>query len=109
MATQSRILAWRILWIEESSGLQSVGSQNLTGLSVSPREGQLFHREHSVWRRGTDGDALQARNYSMCEPDILQAVLMVGVQVTLAGQCVQKLWCFEEPGTGFSLCCYLAV
>ena len=45
----------------------------------------------------------------MCEPDILQAVLMVSVQATLAGQCVQKLWCFEEPGTGFPLCCYLAM
>ena len=27
MATYSSILAWRILWIEESGGLQSMGSQ----------------------------------------------------------------------------------
>ena len=27
MATQSGILAWRILWTEESGGLQSMGSQ----------------------------------------------------------------------------------
>ena len=27
MATQSSILAWRILWTEEPGGLQSVGSQ----------------------------------------------------------------------------------
>ena len=29
MATYSSILAWRILWTEESGGLQSVGSQRL--------------------------------------------------------------------------------
>ena len=29
MATQSIILAWRIPWTEESSGLQSMGSQNV--------------------------------------------------------------------------------
>ena len=29
MATHSRILAWRIPWIEEPGGLQSVGSQEL--------------------------------------------------------------------------------
>ena len=28
MATHSSILAWRIPWIEESGGLQSMGSQN---------------------------------------------------------------------------------
>ena len=27
MATHSRILAWEILWTEESGGLQSMGSQ----------------------------------------------------------------------------------
>jgi len=29
MATHSSILAWRIPWIEESSGLQSTGSQRI--------------------------------------------------------------------------------
>ena len=29
MATHSRILAWRILWTEESGGLQSMGLQEL--------------------------------------------------------------------------------
>ena len=29
MATHSSILAWRILWTEESSGLQSMGSQRV--------------------------------------------------------------------------------
>ena len=29
MATQSRILAWRIPWIEEPCGLQSLGSQTV--------------------------------------------------------------------------------
>ena len=33
MATHSSILAWRILWIEEPGGLQSVGSQSQTRLS----------------------------------------------------------------------------
>ena len=30
MATHSSILAWRISWMEESGGLQSMGSQGLT-------------------------------------------------------------------------------
>ena len=29
MATHSSILAWRILWTEESGGLQSMGSKEL--------------------------------------------------------------------------------
>ena len=29
MATQSRVLAWRIPWTEEPGGLQSIGSQRL--------------------------------------------------------------------------------
>ena len=29
MATHFRILAWRILWTEESGGLQSTGSQRV--------------------------------------------------------------------------------
>ena len=33
MATHSSILAWRILWTEESGGLQSMGSQRQTRLS----------------------------------------------------------------------------
>ena len=38
MATHSSILAWRILWIEESGGLQSMGhkeSGRTEGLSLS--------------------------------------------------------------------------
>ena len=38
MATHSSILAWRILWTEEPSGLQSMGSHSLTQLKqLSPR------------------------------------------------------------------------
>ena len=33
MATHSSILAWRIPWTEEPSGLQSMGSQSQTQLS----------------------------------------------------------------------------
>ena len=32
LATHSSILAWRILWIEEPGGLQSLGSQSQTCL-----------------------------------------------------------------------------
>ena len=32
MATYASILAWRIPWIEESGGLQSMGSQSQTRL-----------------------------------------------------------------------------
>ena len=33
MATHSSISAWRILWTEDPSGLQSMGSQSRTRLS----------------------------------------------------------------------------
>ena len=36
MATHSSILVWKILWIEEPGGLQSMGSQELDQLSNSP-------------------------------------------------------------------------
>ena len=37
-ATHSSVLAWRIPWTEEPSGLQSMGSQTLTPLKqLSPR------------------------------------------------------------------------
>ena len=41
MTTHSSILAWRISWTEEPSGLQSMGSQPLSALasSVSGSEG----------------------------------------------------------------------
>ena len=35
MATHSSTLAWIIPWTEEPGGLQSMGSQSLTGLSDS--------------------------------------------------------------------------
>ena len=35
MATYSSILAWRIPWTEEPGGLQSMGSQSRTRLSIS--------------------------------------------------------------------------
>ena len=34
MATHSSILAWRILWTEEPSRLQSMGSDKIEGLST---------------------------------------------------------------------------
>ena len=41
MATQSSILAWRILWTEEPGGLQSMGSQRdmTERLSFIPSKG----------------------------------------------------------------------
>ena len=33
VATHSSILAWRVLWTEEPSGLQSMGSESQTRLS----------------------------------------------------------------------------
>ena len=109
MATHSRTLAWRILWIQDSGRLQSVGSQNLTRLSASTREGQLFQSEHSVWRRGTDGGAPGQGLFHVRTRH--SAGSAHGGYTGDPGRtvCAQKLWCFEEPGTGFSLCCYLAV
>ena len=34
MATHSSVLAWRIPWMEEPGGLQSMGSQSQTRLST---------------------------------------------------------------------------
>ena len=36
MATHSSILAWRILWTEESGGLQSMGSQESDTTATKP-------------------------------------------------------------------------
>ena len=36
MATHSSILAWEIPWTEEPGGLQSMGPQRATSLSLSP-------------------------------------------------------------------------
>ena len=38
MATHSSILAWKILWAEETGGLQSVESQSWTSLSSSSQQ-----------------------------------------------------------------------
>ena len=35
MAIHSSILAWRILWTEEPSGLQSMGSQRVNMIEVT--------------------------------------------------------------------------
>ena len=35
MGTHSSILAWKIPWMEEPGGLQSMGSQRVTSLSLS--------------------------------------------------------------------------
>ena len=54
MATHSSILAWKIPWIEEPGGLQSVGSQSRTQVSThagSPHtEGQSqCHGPEALW------------------------------------------------------------
>ena len=38
MATPSSLLAWRIPWIEEPGGLQSMGSKESAWLSVKNKE-----------------------------------------------------------------------
>ena len=46
MVTHSSILAWRIPWIEESGGLQSVGSQELGTTEVTEHasmHAQCYH------------------------------------------------------------------
>ena len=53
MATQSSILAWRISWTEESSGLQSMGSQRVGHYLVTEHDGtQAKHEGKSEpkWR-----------------------------------------------------------
>ena len=41
MATHSNILAWEILWTEESGGLQSMGSQRVGHDSATKQQQQL--------------------------------------------------------------------
>ena len=50
MATHSSILAWRIPWMEESGGLQSMGSQSQTRLSdfISLHRDLKMERSHNV-------------------------------------------------------------
>ena len=49
MATHSSILAWRIPWIEEPGGLQSMGvTKSQTGLST-----HVSHPSHQVMSCGT--------------------------------------------------------
>ena len=43
MATHSSILAWRILWTEEPSGLLSMGSQELDVTERLSMQAPLFH------------------------------------------------------------------
>ena len=52
MATHSSILAWRIPQIEEPGGLQSMGSQDVTGSDLTPSPvgttADLIHMQCSV-------------------------------------------------------------
>jgi len=44
MATHSSILAWKILWTEEPGGLQSMGLQSQTQLSMHASEKRSTHK-----------------------------------------------------------------
>ena len=41
MATHSSILAWKVPWTEEPEGLQSMGSQSQTRLSIAQHSSLL--------------------------------------------------------------------
>ena len=62
MATHSSILAWKIPWIEESGGLQSMGLQrtghNLVTKQQQQQSSLCFPKEHSV-STGSVADWLQ--------------------------------------------------
>ena len=49
MAPHSSILAWKIPWMEEPSGLQSMGSQSQTRLSLSLSSSSVFN--HTVFEK----------------------------------------------------------
>ena len=55
MATHSSTLAWRIPWTEEPGGLQSMGSQSQTRLSVQTRT----HTHRYPGNHGDEQEALQ--------------------------------------------------
>ena len=53
MATQSSILAWRILWTEEPGGLQSMGSQRLaTAPHISTQQCRMHPNPTCLVQRG---------------------------------------------------------
>jgi len=43
VATHSSILAWEVLWIEEPSGLQSMGSQKESDMTQRLNNDRKFH------------------------------------------------------------------
>ena len=43
VATHSSILAWEVLWIEEPSGLQSMGSQKESDMTQRLNKDRKFH------------------------------------------------------------------
>ena len=51
MANQSSILAWRIPWIEEPGGLQSMGSQSQTSLNDNTHTHTQMGRHKQLRRR----------------------------------------------------------
>ena len=67
-ATQSSILAWRIPWTEETSGLQSMGSRELIlgRLIRSPgpsrrKESRALEEEKGIWgSQGGEKDKLSS-------------------------------------------------
>ena len=73
MATHSSILAWRIPWIKEAGGLQSIGSQSQTQLKL------LSTHAHLWWLQGLMACWLQHPLSNGMAGDIrcLQSLLMV--------------------------------
>ena len=53
MATHSSVLAWRIPWTEEPSGLQSMGSQRVVHSRASRHKLRTFKDLTSLWPCGT--------------------------------------------------------
>ena len=53
MATHSSILAWKILWAEETGGLQSVELQSWTSLNSSSSSQQLLFQNFPLLHKDT--------------------------------------------------------
>ena len=64
MATHSNILAWRILWTKEPSGLQSLGiPKSPKGLKRFSTHGSFSQRDRSSWQGGA---SLPTQHFFVC-------------------------------------------
>ena len=136
MATHSSTLAWKIPWMEEPGGLQSMGSQSRTRLSdftfIFPfhalEKEMATHSSVLAWRIPGTGSLVGCRLWGCTESDMTEVtqqqerkkchqIMMLSVlmhilvaEIKLWRACI--LWisetcCFQNPASAhFVRCCH---